>query len=114
MPALSLQRVEERAPALVSLYKSAAESLEKHGLDDETAAVHLVVDHPGSDPHSHQFDFLRRLDEPAVPAYRRVDNAGYFAAGGEPRRMTDAQLYDRLPGEFPNRLRSARVAGIVR
>ncbi|WP_329465712.1 vWA domain-containing protein [Streptomyces sp. NBC_01431] len=239
MAALSLRKVEEAAPALVSLYKSAAVSLERHGLDDETAAVYLVIDHSGSmrpyfrdgsvqaladrvlglsahldddgrvpvvffstgidaeteialenhsgrierivanlghmgrtnyhvamdavidhyldsgatapalvvfqtdgapssrlaaeryvckaatlpmfwqfigfgNPRSHQFDFLRRLDELAVPQRRRVDNAGFFAAGSDPRRMSDAQLYDRLLGEFPHWLRSARAEGIVR
>ncbi|MEU3374965.1 VWA domain-containing protein [Streptomyces sp. NPDC006660] len=239
MATVPLEQVERTAPALVSLYKSAAASLERHGLDDETAAVYLVVDHSGSmrpyfrdgsvqeladrvlglsahldddgrvpvvffstdldaeteisldnhqgrierivanlghmgrtnyhvamdavidhyldsgasapalvvfqtdggpssrlaaeayvckaaalpmfwqfigfgDPRGHHFDFLRRLDELAVPTRRRVDNAGFFAAGRDPRRMTDAQLYDRLLGEFSRWLRSARAEEIVR
>ncbi|WP_371652151.1 MULTISPECIES: VWA domain-containing protein [unclassified Streptomyces] len=239
MAAISLRKVEQAAPALVSLYKAAAVSLEHHGLADEEAAVYLVVDYSGSmrpyykngsvqaladrvlglsahldddgrvpvvffstdidaqteigienhhgrierivanlghmgrtnyhlamdavidhylesgatapalvvfqtdggpsskfaaeryvckaaglpmfwqfigfgDPGSRQFDFLRKLDELAVPALRPVDNAGFFHAGADPRRVTDAELYDRLLGEFPHWLRAARARGIVR
>ncbi|MGW3558850.1 vWA domain-containing protein [Streptomyces sp. NPDC000963] len=46
--ALSLRKVEETAPALVSLYKSAGESLRRHGIDGQRAAVYLVVDYSGS------------------------------------------------------------------
>ncbi|PJE95994.1 toxic cation resistance protein [Streptomyces carminius] len=61
-----------------------------------------------------EFRFLRKLDELPVPAKRVVDNAGFFAAGPEPRAVPDAVLYDRLTGEFPDWLRAARAAGIVR
>ncbi|WP_411150326.1 vWA domain-containing protein [Streptomyces sp. A30] len=239
MVAISLSKVEETAPALVSLYKSAGVSLTKHGLDGLRAAVYLVVDYSGSmkpyykdgsvqaladrvlglsahvdddgrvpvvffstdvdavtdialadhqgrierivaglghmgktgyhlamdavidhyldsgstapalvvfqtdggpinklaaeryvckaarlplfwqfvgfgDPDSRQFDFLRRLDELAVPDKRVVDNAGFFHAGADPRQVSDAELYDRLVGEFPKWLVAARALGIVR
>ncbi|WP_329341715.1 VWA domain-containing protein [Streptomyces sp. NBC_01352] len=239
MVAISLSKVEETAPALVSLYKSAGVSLTKHGLDALRAAVYLVVDYSGSmkpyykdgsvqaladrvlglsahldddgrvpvvffstdvdavtdialadhqgrierivaglghmgktgyhlamdavidhyldsgstapalvvfqtdggpinklaaeryvckaarlplfwqfvgfgDPDSRQFDFLRRLDELAVPDKRVVDNAGFFHAGADPRQVSDAELYDRLVGEFPKWLVAARALGIVR
>ncbi|MFE3635340.1 vWA domain-containing protein [Streptomyces sp. NPDC059168] len=65
------------------------------------------------DPDSRQFDFLRRLDELPVPAERAVDNAGFFHAGRDPRRVPDAELYDRLVGEFPRWLAAARTAGIL-
>jgi hypothetical protein len=239
MSAISLSKVEETAPALVGLYKSAGVSLRKHGLDGERAAVYLVVDYSGSmkpyykdgsvqaladrvlglsahldddgivpvvffstdvdavtdialadhtgrierivaglghmgktsyhlamdavidhyldsgsrapalvvfqtdggpinklaaeryvckaaplplfwqfigfgDPDSRQFDFLRKLDELAVPDRRVVDNAGFFHAGPDPRKVSDAELYDRLVGEFPKWLVAARARGIVR
>ncbi|MFF9203400.1 vWA domain-containing protein [Streptomyces sp. NPDC014986] len=66
------------------------------------------------DPHGKQFDYLRRLDDLAVPAKRVVDNAGFFHAGAEPREVPDAELYDRLVGEFPEWLVAARAQGIVR
>jgi len=239
MVAISLQKVEETAPALVSLYKSAGVSLRKHGLEGLRAAVYLVVDYSGSmkpyyrdgsvqaladrvlglsahldddgrvpvvffstdvdaetdialaehegriekivaglghmgktsyhlamdavidhymdsgsrepalvvfqtdggpinklaaerylckaaklplfwqfvgfgDPGSKQFDFLRKLDELAVPGRRVVDNAGFFHAGADPGKVSDAELYDRLVGEFPQWLAAARAQGIVR
>ncbi|MEW1644963.1 MULTISPECIES: VWA domain-containing protein [unclassified Streptomyces] len=239
MAAISLSKVEETAPALVSLYKSAGVSLRKHGLDGQRAAVYLVVDYSGSmkpyykngsvqalaervlglsahldddgsvpvvffstdvdavtdialdshqgrierivsglghmgktsyhlamdavidhyldsgakdpalvvfqtdggpinkpaaeryvckaarlplfwqfvgfgDRNSKQFDFLRRLDELAVPQKRPIDNTGFFHAGSDPLRMTDTELYDRLVGEFPQWLAAARRQGIVR
>ncbi|MGI5510781.1 vWA domain-containing protein [Streptomyces sp. CA-106131] len=238
MAAISLRKVEETAPALVSLYKSAGVSLTKHGLGGQRAAVYLVVDYSGSmkpyykdgsvqalaervlglsahldddgsvplvffstdidavsaisldqhqgridtivaglghmgktsyhlamdavidhyldsgskdpalvvfqtdgdpinrpaaerylckaaklpmfwqfigfgDPGSKQFDFLRRLDELPVPQKRVVDNAGFFHAGSDPRKVSDAELYDRLVGEFPQWLAAARAKGIV-
>ena len=238
MVAISLSKVQESAPALVSLYKSAGVSLTKHGLDGQRAAVYLVVDYSGSmkpyykdgsvqaladrvlglsahldddgrvpvvffstdvdavtdielaghqgrvdrivaglghmgktsyhlamdavidhyldsgsrepalvvfqtdggpinklaaerylckastlplfwqfigfgDRGSKQFDFLRKLDELPVPQKRAVDNAGFFHAGADPRRVSDADLYDRLVGEFPKWLVAARTRGIV-
>ncbi|MFD5425103.1 VWA domain-containing protein [Streptomyces sp. NPDC127084] len=239
MAAVSLRKIEETAPALVSLYKSAGVSLRKHGLSGQQVAVYLVVDYSGSmkpyykdgsvqaladrvlglsanldddgrvpvvffstdidaeteialadhrgridrivaglghmgktsyhlamdavidhyldsaatapalvvfqtdggpinkpaaerylckaaklpmfwqfigfgDPGSKQFDFLRRLDELAVPGKRPIDNAGFFHAGLDPRQVPDTELYDRLVAEFPAWLANARRMGIVR
>ncbi|MDX3137180.1 VWA domain-containing protein [Streptomyces europaeiscabiei] len=238
MPAISLTKMQETAPALVDLYKAAGASLDRHGIGELRAAVYLVVDHSGSmkpyykdgsvqaladrvlglsahldddgrvpvvffstdidaisdialadhqgrierivaglghmgktsyhlamdavidhyvdsgstapalvvfqtdggplnklaaeryvckaaklplfwqfigfgDPDSRQFDFLRRLDELAVPGKRVVDNAGFFHAGSDPRAVSDGELYDRLVGEFPTWLVAARAEGIV-
>ncbi|MFI1292563.1 vWA domain-containing protein [Streptomyces sp. NPDC020792] len=60
-----------------------------------------------------RFDFLRRLDDLEVPKKRVIDNAGFFPAGDTPKRMSYAELYDRLMGEFPDWLVAARDAGIV-
>ncbi|QNS07656.1 VWA domain-containing protein [Streptomyces xanthii] len=60
-----------------------------------------------------RFDFLRKLDELAVPARRVVDNAGFFPAGKNPRKIPDADLYDRLMGEYPDWLRAAAAAGVL-
>ncbi|MEU6225915.1 VWA domain-containing protein [Streptomyces sp. NPDC047042] len=238
MAAISLTKVQETAPALVSLYKSAGAAVERHGLDGQRAAVYLVVDYSGSmrpyfkdgsvqaladrvlglsahldddgtvpvfffstdidattdialdnhqghverivtglghmgrtnyhlamdavidhyldsgatdpalvvfqtdggptsrsaaeryvcksarlplfwqfigfgDATSKQFDFLRRLDELAVPQRRVVDNAGFFHAGSDPRAVSDDELYDRLVGEFPKWLVAARAEGVI-
>ncbi|MEV5319788.1 VWA domain-containing protein [Streptomyces sp. NPDC052687] len=66
------------------------------------------------DPGSRQFEFLRKLDDLPVPEKRVVDNAGFFHAGEDPRAVSDAELYDRLVGEFPQWLAAARERGIVR
>ncbi|MDI2132098.1 vWA domain-containing protein [Yinghuangia seranimata] len=60
------------------------------------------------------FKFLHRLDELPAPRYRVVDNAGFFEAGPDPRRMSDETLYDQLMIEFPEWLQSARRAGVLR
>ncbi|MFI7337525.1 VWA domain-containing protein [Streptomyces sp. NPDC050085] len=60
-----------------------------------------------------RFDFLRRLDDLAVPDRRIVDNANFFPAGKDPKLIPDGVLYDRLMGEFPDWLRAASAAGIV-
>ncbi|MFF4651435.1 VWA domain-containing protein [Streptomyces sp. NPDC001380] len=66
------------------------------------------------DPDGKEFAFLRRLDELPVPAKRVVDNAGFLAAGRDPRSVPDQVLYDRLLAEFPAWLAAARAAGVLR
>ncbi|MGW7787144.1 VWA domain-containing protein [Streptomyces tricolor] len=66
------------------------------------------------DPGSRQFDFLRKLAHPGGPGPRARHTAGYSPAGADPRRVSDAELYDRLVGEFPRWLTAARAAGVVR
>ncbi|RKE19578.1 VWA domain-containing protein [Streptomyces sp. TLI_171] len=65
------------------------------------------------DPDVQEFAFLHRLDELPVPARRPVDNAGFFAAGRDPRSVGDAELYDRLLTGFPEWLAAAGAAGIL-
>ncbi|MEV6430060.1 VWA domain-containing protein [Nocardia sp. NPDC051463] len=56
------------------------------------------------------YGLLRSLDEMAD---RLVDNAGFFALD-DIDKVDDAQLYGRLLGEFPDWLRAAKAAGILR
>ncbi|WP_174184003.1 vWA domain-containing protein [Nocardia barduliensis] len=56
------------------------------------------------------YGLLRTLDELSD---RAVDNAGFFALD-DIDQVDDAQLYARLLGEFPDWLRAARIAGILR
>ncbi|MFE9481784.1 VWA domain-containing protein [Streptomyces spororaveus] len=60
---------------------------------------------------SRDLRFLRSLD---TLDRRTVDNAGYFAAGPRPASRSDADLYDRLMKEFPDWLKAARAAGVIR
>ncbi|MGW4849314.1 VWA domain-containing protein [Nocardia brasiliensis] len=56
------------------------------------------------------YGLLRTLDELSD---RLVDNAGFFALD-DIDRVDDGELYTRLLGEFPDWLRAARVAGVLR
>ncbi|MBF6471750.1 MULTISPECIES: vWA domain-containing protein [Nocardia] len=56
------------------------------------------------------YGLLRTLDELSD---RVVDNAGFFALD-DIDQVDDGQLYARLLGEFPDWLRAARTAGILR
>lgn len=57
------------------------------------------------------FRFLKGLD---TMSGRTVDNAGFFAAGHDPKGMPDAELYGKLLAEYPQWLAAARAKGIVR
>ncbi|WP_280442191.1 VWA domain-containing protein [Nocardia brasiliensis] len=56
------------------------------------------------------YGLLRTLDELSD---RLVDNAGFFALD-DIDRVDDGELYTRLLGEFPDWLRAARTAGVLR
>ncbi|MEV4431915.1 VWA domain-containing protein [Streptomyces sp. NPDC049585] len=66
------------------------------------------------DPEARGFDFLRRLDDLAVPERRAVDNTGFFHAGRDPRLLPHEELYRELLLEFPGWLQEARTAGVLR
>jgi hypothetical protein len=56
------------------------------------------------------YGVLERLD---TMEGRVVDNAGFFSVD-DIGKISDAELYRRLLSEFPDWLRAARAAGIVR
>lgn len=59
-----------------------------------------------------EFAFLRKLDELPVPAKRAVDNAGFYAAGPNPKGVPDKAVFDALLAEFPAwRAAYARMVG---
>ncbi|MEV7105040.1 vWA domain-containing protein [Streptomyces atroolivaceus] len=105
------------APALV-VFQTDGGPLSKHAAERylcKAAKLPLFWQFIGfGNKRSSQFDFLRRLDELAVPAKRPVDNAGFFHAGSDPRALPDPELYDRLVAEFPRWLAAARAQGLVR
>ncbi|QIQ05264.1 VWA domain-containing protein [Streptomyces liangshanensis] len=74
--AISLRKVEETAPALVNLYKSAAVSLEKHGLGGQRAAVHLVLDHSGSMRDHYKDGTVQALAERVLGLSAHLDDDG--------------------------------------
>ncbi|MFG2140307.1 VWA domain-containing protein [Streptomyces sp. NPDC048650] len=66
------------------------------------------------DPDAKGFDFLRKLDDLAVPEKRVIDNAGFFHAGRDPRSLSADALYQQLMVEFPEWLTEARAAGVLK
>ncbi|KOX21863.1 MULTISPECIES: vWA domain-containing protein [unclassified Streptomyces] len=74
--ALSLRKVEETAPALVNLYKSAGESLRRHGIDGQPVAVYLVVDHSGSMKPYYRSGAVQALADRVLGLSAHLDDDG--------------------------------------
>ncbi|MGW6054313.1 vWA domain-containing protein [Streptomyces sp. NPDC055189] len=74
--AISLAKVEARAPGLVSLYKSAAVSLRKNRLEGERAAVYLVLDRSGSMREYYRDGTVQRLAEQVLSLSAHLDDDG--------------------------------------
>ena len=83
---ISLEKVEQTAPGLVSLYKQAAVSLDKHGLSGERAAVYLVLDRSGSMREYYRDGTVQRLAEQTLGLAAHFDDDGtvpvvFFSTG---------------------------------
>ncbi|MFF4156980.1 VWA domain-containing protein [Streptomyces sp. NPDC001678] len=74
--AISLEKVEETAPGLVSLYKSAGVSLRKQGLAGQRAAVYLVLDRSGSMRRYYKDGSVQHLAEQALGLAAHLDDDG--------------------------------------
>ncbi|WP_246192542.1 VWA domain-containing protein [Kitasatospora atroaurantiaca] len=75
-PAISLTKLQAEAPALVSLYKQAAVSLSKSGLDGRRAAVYLVLDHSASMSRLYRNGAVQRLAEQSLALSANLDDDG--------------------------------------
>ncbi|MFJ7901321.1 vWA domain-containing protein [Streptomyces sp. NPDC096198] len=76
MAAISLSKVEETAPGLAGLYRTAGLSLVKHGLDGQRAAVYLVVDHSGSMRPYYRDGSVQALAERVLGLSAHLDDDG--------------------------------------
>lgn len=88
-PAISFEKVAQQAPALVSLAKSAALSLDKKGLTGHRAAVYLVLDHSGSMYDHYEHGNVQRLSDQALGLSVNLDNDGtvpviFFSSNAAP------------------------------
>lgn len=75
-PAISFEKVQEKAPGLLNLAKTAAHSLEKKGLTGHRAAVYLVLDHSGSMRNHYAEGNVQRLTDQALGLSVNVDDDG--------------------------------------
>lgn len=73
---ISLSKMETRAPDLVNLYKTAAVSLQKKGLQDAKAAVYLVLDHSGSMSGLYDDGTVQRFTEQVLALSANLDDDG--------------------------------------
>ncbi|MFF5606353.1 VWA domain-containing protein [Streptomyces cellulosae] len=74
--AISLSKVRERAPDLVSLYKAAGDGVRRHGLEDVRAAVYLVLDRSGSMRPSYRDGTMQHLAEQVLSLSAHFDEDG--------------------------------------
>jgi hypothetical protein len=74
--AVSLEKLQQQAPGLVSLAKTAAVSLDKQGLGGHRAAVYLVLDHSGSMQNHYAQGHVQKLAEQALGLSVNLDDDG--------------------------------------
>ena len=74
--AISLEKVTETAPALVSLFKSAEVTLKKANLLGERAAVYLVLDYSGSMIRFYKNGSVQHLAEQSLGLAAHFDDDG--------------------------------------
>lgn len=75
-PAISLTKVIEQAPDLVSLYKAAGSSVRAHGLEGARAAVYLVLDRSGSMRPYYRDGTMQHLAEQVLSLSAHLDDDG--------------------------------------
>ncbi|MBT2492801.1 VWA domain-containing protein [Streptomyces sp. ISL-96] len=75
-PAISLSKVLERAPDLVSLYKEAGNSVRRHGLEGVRASVYLVLDRSGSMRPYYRNGTMQHLAEQVLSLSAHLDDDG--------------------------------------
>ena len=73
---ISLDKLEQHAPGLVRLAKTAAVSLTKHGLSGQRAAVYLVVDRSYSMHPYYRDDSVQHLADQSLGLSVNVDDDG--------------------------------------
>jgi uncharacterized protein YegL len=75
-PAISLNKLEKEAPALVDKFTKASVSLEKNNLTGQRAAVYLVLDHSGSMRNYYADGSVQHLAEQALGLSANLDDDG--------------------------------------
>lgn len=73
---LSLDKLETEAPALVPLAKKASFSLNKFGLEDQTAEVELALDYSASMSRLYESGQIQQLGESVLALATQLDDDG--------------------------------------
>lgn len=73
---LSLDKVAEKAPALLSLAKTASAAVDMSGLNGQTAKVALVLDYSGSMSRQYKNGSMQRLAEKVLALATQFDDDG--------------------------------------
>ncbi|GAB1333099.1 vWA domain-containing protein [Streptomyces sennicomposti] len=94
---VSLSKVEQSAPSLVSLYKTAGASVESRGLSGEAVAVYLVIDYSYSMLPSYRDGSVQALADRVLGLSAHLDDDGtvpvvFFSSGVD--SLTEIALED--------------------
>jgi hypothetical protein len=73
---LSLDKIEQKAPGLLSLAKTAVEHIDKSGLNGQVAKVALVLDYSGSMGSAYRSGAMQRLAEKVLALGTQFDDDG--------------------------------------
>jgi len=74
--AISLDKIEAQAPALLSLAKKASNSLASYGLTGQKAKVALVLDYSGSMSNEYRSGRMQKLAEKVLALATQLDDDG--------------------------------------
>lgn len=118
---ISVEKVEQQAPGLVSLAKKAQFGLSKHGLEDARAKVALCLDHSGSMRGVYASGQVQALAERVLALATQLDDDGavdVFFFGTEAWYAGEIGLADHAGGvdrlREGHRLGQTDYAGAVR
>lgn len=98
---ISLDKVEQQAPSLLSLAKDARVTLEKRDFVDQTAKVALVIDHSGSMRTEYREGTVQRLAEKVLAFATQFDDDGaidVFAFDSSAKYLGELGLHDYQGG----------------
>ncbi|MBG0738629.1 VWA domain-containing protein [Paeniglutamicibacter antarcticus] len=110
--ALSLKKIEETAPALLSLAKEATGALDRAGLTGHKAKVAFVLDHSGSMSRQYSSGAMQRFAEKALVLGTQFDDDGqidFFVFDSDADYLGEISL-DNYKGSV-DRLRKGRHMG---
>ena len=108
-PTLATDTTQSQAPAMISLVKQAAVSLDKKGLLGTRAAVYLVADRSGSMAHHYATGAVQRLAEQTLGLSANLDDDGtvpviFFDSIAYPAVEVSLDAYQGVVGREHQRL----------